>query len=428
MITAPRTFRALGVYNFRLWSAGALISNIGTWMQRTAQDWIVLAELTDHSATSVGIVMALQFGPQALLLPFTGWAADNLDRRKLLLATQAGLGILALILGLLVVSGHVVLWHVYVIAFLLGCVAAFDAPARQTFVSDLVDDARLANAVALNSTSFAMGRMIGPAVAGLLIASVGTGWVFILNAASFVAVIISLLMLRRDQLTPTDISLRLRGGLLDGFRYVWARPDLRAILIMLFLIGTFGLNFPIYIATMSITVFGHGASEYGLLTSMMAVGTVLGALLAARRDRPRFGLLMSGSVLFGCGLTIAAIAPGFWIFGATLFVVGVAALTFMTASNSLVQLSTERSMRGRVMAIRIAIAMGGTPIGAPIVGWTADAFGARWGVAIGAAAGFVAALVGLNYLIRERGLRAERVGGRWRLVMTRPDPAERAGF
>ncbi|MFN0053697.1 MAG: MFS transporter, partial [Planctomycetales bacterium] len=239
------TFRSLRNYNYRTWAVGALVSNIGTWMQRIAQDWLVLTQLTDHSATAVGIVTALQFGPQVLLLPLTGFAADHCDRRKLLFMTQGAMGLLALGLGILAVAGTVVLWHVYVFAFLLGCAAAFDAPARQTFVADLVGEADLPNAVALNSTSFNAARMIGPAVAGVVIAAVGTGWVFIINAASFVAVLVSLGILRRRELYYEQRSPLQRGSLVDGFRYVGRRSDLKAALWMMFFVGTLGLNFPV---------------------------------------------------------------------------------------------------------------------------------------------------------------------------------------
>ncbi|MBS74542.1 MFS transporter [Variovorax sp.] len=391
-------FRSLRGYNYRVWAGGAAVSNVGTWMQRTAQDWIVLTQLTRHNAAAVGIVMALQFGPQLLLLPLTGWAADHLDRRKLLMVTQATMGALALGLGLLTLTGLVQLWHVYVFALLLGCVAAFDAPARQTFVSELVTEIDLQNAVALNSTSFNVARMIGPAVAGVLIAAVGTGWVFVINAASYVAVIGAMRMLRVHELHLRQRAVRTRGSFLEGFRYVWRRPDLKAVLFMLFLIGTFGLNFPIFISTMSVTVFHAGAHQYGLLSSIMAIGSVVGALLAARRDKPRMGVLVVGASVFGAGCALAALMPGYWLFGMTLIVVGVAAQTFTTTVNSWVQLSTEPAMRGRVLAILLAILLGCTPMGAPLVGWVADAFGARWAMGVAALSGLAAAIVGWRYL------------------------------
>ncbi len=326
-------FRSLQSPNYRIWAAGALVSNIGSWMQRTAQDWIVLIELTDHRATAIGIVMGLQFAPQILLLPLTGFAADHLNRRKLLFCTQGAMGLLALALGLLVVTGLVRLWHVYIFAFLLGCAAAFDSPARQTFVSE-----------------------------------------------------------------PNHRPARARGSLLEGFRYVWQRPDLKTILLMLFLIGTFGLNFPIFISTMSVIVFHAGASAYGLLTSMMAAGSVLGALMVAARPKPDIPVLLLGAAIFGLSCAAAAVMPNYALFSIVLVVIGAAAQTVTTSTNSLVQTSTEPGMRGRVVAILLAITLGGTPVGAPIVGWVADKFGPRWALGVGAASGVLAAVVAGIYL------------------------------
>jgi len=400
----PGAFRSLNSFNYRLWASGALVSNVGTWMQRTAQDWLVLTQLTHHNASAVGTVMALQFGPQLLLLPWTGWAADHWDQRKLMMATQATMGVLALVLGLLTILGIVQLWQVYVFAFLFGCASAFDAPVRQTFVAQLVGDADLPNAVALNSTSFNGARMIGPAMAGLLIAGVGTGWAFIVNGLSYVAVLCSLAWLRKDELhaQPRAHAGDRGRAMLAGLRYVWQRPDLMAIMGMLFLIATFGLNFPIFIGTMAVSVFHADARGYSLLSSTMAVGSVTGALLAAGRERTRFGALAVGAGVFGVGCTLAAIAPGYLWFAAALALTGVAALTFTNASNSLMQLATEPAMRGRVMALRVGVALGTTPIGAPIVGWVADHAGPRWALGVAAASGFAALAVGLRYLARER--------------------------
>src|ERR1019366_685538 len=279
-------FRSLRSFNFRLWTAGALVSNIGTWMQRVAQDWLVLTQLTHHDASALGIVMSLQFAPQLLLLPWTGSAADRLNQRKLLMFTQATMGVLALMLGVLTIAGVVRLRHVYVFAFLSGSAAALDAPVRQTFVAEMVGDEDLTNAVALNSTSFNAARMIGPAVAGLLIGRVGIGWAFLLNGLSFGAVLISMSFFRLSELHASARALRTTSGFLEGLRYVWRKPELRAILIMLFLIGTFGLNFPIFISTMAVSVFHSDARGFGLLFSIMAVGTLSGALFAAGRRRP----------------------------------------------------------------------------------------------------------------------------------------------
>jgi MFS family permease len=397
---AASAFRALSSFNYRLWTAGSLVSNTGTWMQRVAQDWLVLTELTHHDASAVGIVVGLQFAPQLLLLPWTGVAADHYNQRKLLMITQASMGVLALALGVLTIAGSVRLWHVYVFAFLFGSVAALDAPVRQTFVGELVGDEHLSNAVALNSTSFNAGRMVGPAVAGLVIAKVGTGWAFVANGLSFAAVLISIFLFRVSELRPSIRAHRSPGRFMEGLRYVWNRPDLRTILIMLFLIGTFGLNFPVFISTMAVKVFRTDARGFGLLSSLMAVGTISGSLFAAVQQKPRFASLLIGSAVFGIGCTLAALAPGYWWFGAALIVTGAAALTFTNATNSMMQLSTEPAMRGRVMALRVAVALGGTPVGAPIVGWVANRFGPRWALGVGASSGVAAAIVAIYFLMR----------------------------
>ena len=404
MSAAPASaFRSLRHANYRLWAGGALVSNIGTGVQRIAQDWLVLTVLTHRSASALGIVMALQFAPQLLLLPWTGSAADHSDQRKLLIATQAAMGILALMLGLLTVSGAVRLWQVYVFALLFGAAAAFDAPVRQTFVAQLVGDADLPNAVALNSMSFNIATLIGPAAAGLMIAAIGTGWAFLANGASFLAVLASLLLLDKSALHPSARTQRARGSFVQGLRYVSKRADLIAILVMLFLIGTFGLNLPIFISVMAVQVFHADARGYGLLSSVMAVGTIAGAFLSAQRDRPRFAILLWSACLLGIGFTLAAFAPDIWAFAAALIVVGIAYLTFFNATNGLMQLSTEPAMRGRVMALRIGVALGGTPIGAPTVGWVADHLGPRWAIGVGAASGFAAAAVGVYALLRRAG-------------------------
>ena len=396
------TFRSLNGYNYRLWAGGALASNIGTWMQRTAQDWLVLTGLTHNNATALGVVVALQFAPQILLLPVTGFAADHFPRRKLLIATQVAMGALALGLGLLTLSGQVQLWHVYVFAFALGCVTAFDSPARQTFVPELVGEIDLPNAVALNSASFNVARMVGPAVAGILIGVLGSGMLFLINAASFAAVIVSLSLLRVGDLHLNSRAVRTRGSLAEGFGYVWKRPDLKAIHVMFFLIGTFCLNFAIFISTMAVSVFHVGASQYGLLTSLMALGSVGGALLAAGRSQPRATALFTATAILGCAFAISAFMPSYWAFGLMLIIMGASAQNFNTISISTVQLTTEPAMRGRVMAILLAMAMGGTPLGAPILGWVADVFGPRWSLGVGALAAFGAAAVGIVYFARYR--------------------------
>jgi len=396
-------------------------------MQRTAQDWIVLAELTPQNATAVGIVMALQFGPSLFLLPLTGFAADHFDRRKLLFATQAAQGLLALGLGVLTVTGLVHLWHVYAFALLLGCVTAFDAPARQTFVAELVSDALLSNAVALNSTSFNVARMIGPAIAGVLIAGIGSGPVFLINAATFMAVLAALALMREAQLHRHERAVRKPGSLAAGFRYLQGRPDLLTVLAMLFVFATFGINFPVFVSAMAVKAFHAGSGAFGLLSSTLAIGSVTGALFAAHREKPRAALLLAASASFGVALVIAALMPNYVLFGLALILVGWSAQTFNTTANSITQLWTEPAMRGRVMAIYMAILMGCTPLGSPLVGWVADRFGPRWSLAIGAAAGFVAALIGIAYLWRYRGLRVALQAGRLRVVLPRDEALVEAG-
>lgn len=391
--TLRNTFRSLRSRNYRVWAAGTLVSNIGTWMQRVAQDWLVLTELTAHSGAAVGIVMSLQFGPPILLMPVTGWVADRCDRRKLLIATQSAMALSALGLGLLVLTRSVALWQVYLFAGISGCIAAFDAPVRQTFIAELVGDADLPNAVALNSSLFNSAQLIGPAVSGVMIAATGTGWVFLLNALSFVAVIVALMGLRVDELHSHARAVASGNGLADGLRYIRHRPDLLVALGMLFLVGTYGLNFPIFISTMSVAVFHGEAHLYGALSSTMAAGSVAGALLAAGRGPPGLGRLTASAFVFGITCALAASMPDIWTFGAVLVVLGIVAQTFTTTANSLVQLSTEPSMRGRVMAIYMAIFLGCTPLGAPLVGWVADVFGPRWALGVGAASGVAAGLL-----------------------------------
>src|ERR1700744_3824410 len=335
------TFRSLRNPSYRTWFAGSLVSNIGTWVQRTAQDWLVVNQLTPHHPTSLGVVMALQFGPHIVLLPFTGSAADRFDRRRILIATQSAMFVLALTLGLLTLCGAVARGHACAFGLLLGCVTAFDAPPSQTFVSELVGDKDLSNAVGVNSTSFNAARMVGPAIAGVLLSSVGTGWAFMINAGSYLAVLAALWALRARARHASARAVPKGQGFLEALRYVRQRPDLRAMFWMLFLIGTFGLNFTIFISTMAVSVFHAGASRYGLLMSIMAIGTISGSLLAARRQHPRIEILLTSATVFGVGCALAAVMPSYWLFGAALMVIGVSALTVANFTNSLLQLGTE---------------------------------------------------------------------------------------
>ena len=312
--------------------------------------------------------------------------------------TQATMGVLAFALGVLTITGTVRLWHVYVFAFLSGSAGALDAPVRQTFVAEMVGDEDLPNAVALNSSSFNAAQMIGPAVAGLLIGRIGIAWAFLLNGISFAAVLLSMAFFRLGELRTSARAHRATSGFAEGLRYVWKRPDLRVILIMLFLIGTFGLNYPIFISTMAVNVFHSNARVFGLLSSIMAVGSLSGALFAAGRSKPTLASLAAGAAVFGLGWALAALAPGYWWFAAALVISGAAALTFTNGTNSIMQLSTEPTMRGRVMALRVGVALGGMTVGAPILGWVANHFGPRPSLGIAAGACFTAALVAVPLL------------------------------
>jgi len=392
-------FRSLRVHDYRLWASGAIVSNVGTWMQRTTQDWIVLTRLTDHDAFAVGITTALQFGPQLFLSPLSGLVADRVPKRTLLTITQAVMGLLGLALGVLVLTGTDTLLEVYGFALLLGVTAAFDAPARQSFVSDLVGPTDVSNAVALNSASFNLARLLGPAAAGLLTEAVGAGWVFVINAASFAAVLTSLRFIRSPGSAAPGGPRRSFHDIGEGFTTVLQRRDLLVVFVLVALLGTFGLNFPIYTSTMAV-LFGQGATGYGLLSSALAIGAVAGALLSARRPAPRFALLVTAGALFGGGLLLGAVAPGYVWLAVVLPIAGVASQTFMTTANGLVQLGVDRVVRGRVMALYLATVMGGTVVGGPFVGWVANALGPRQGLVVGAVAGLLVAVIGAIHLRR----------------------------
>lgn len=379
------TFASLSIRNYRIYALGAIVSNVGTWMGRVAQDWVVLTELTDHSASALGIVTGLQFLPMLLLAPWTGAVTDRYPKRVLLLVTQAMLGLAALAGGVLVVTGTAQLWHFYLLALVTGIATAFDNPARQTFVSEMVPRERLTNAVALNSASFNLGRLIGPAVAGLIIAGIGSGQALLVNSLTFVAVIIALLCMRASELTPAP-RVTGRGSALEGLRYVRGRPDIVLVMVLIFVLGTFGMNFQITIALMATQVFDRGAEDYGLLGSIMAVGSLSAALLAARRSEPRLRVLLTSLAGFTLAAGAAALAPTYVTFAIALAACGLTALTVMTTANAMVQMRTEPMMRGRVMALYMAIFFGGTPLGAPIIGWIGDVLGPRWTIGVGAVA------------------------------------------
>ncbi|HYQ76625.1 MFS transporter [Cellulomonas sp.] len=377
------TFASLRYFNYRLWFAGALVANVGTWMQRVAQDWLVLTDLSDDSGLAVGITTALQFAPTLLLSAWAGVLADRVNRRKLLMITQGAQGVLAFGLGALVLSGHARLWHVYLFALALGAVAALDQPVRQTFVAELVPANRLSNAVGLNSTSFNAARLIGPGVAGLAIAAVGTGWVFVINGVSFAATILALTLMRTGELHTMPVAPRAKGQIREGVRYVRGRSDILVIMAVIGVVSTFGLNFQMTSALMARAEFGKGAGEYGILGSVLAIGSLAGALLAARRERPRVRLVIGAAFAFGVATGVQALMPTYVSYAVACIPVGLASLTMMTAANTTIQMSTDPVVRGRVMSLYMIVMLGATPIGSPIVGWIGEQFGPRWSIGIG---------------------------------------------
>lgn len=422
-------FRSFANVNYRIWFAGALVSNVGGWMQATAQDWVVLTELTDNDAAAMGVTMALQFGPPLVLVSLTGLVADRFERRRILLATQSALLLLAIAVGVLLLNGVMTLPMMFGFAAAFGVVNAFDAPARQAFVSDMVSAGDTSNAVALNSASFNLARMIGPAVGGLLIVAIGSGWVFIANAATFLAMLVALLALRTGQLAPRPKN-RSRGGLAEGFRYVWGRSDLRVVFVTVFLIGAFGMNFPIFASTMALE-FGAGADGYGILSSVLAIGSLAGALLAARRDRARVRVVILAAGGFGVAAFISAAMSTYVAYAVTLTFTGFMIVTLLTTANGYVQMTTDPALRGRVLALYMAVIMGSTPVGAPIAGWVADTFGPRSAIMLGGTAGFIACAIGAIWVFTSGRLhRSEKSRFRMTLDETRPlsviDEAEMA--
>ena len=398
------TFASLSIYNYRVFAVGALISNTGTWMGRVAQDWLVLTELTAHSSVALGIVTGLQFAPLVLFAPLAGMIADRFPKRRILFVTQTAMALTALLTGILVVTGAVQLWHVYVLAFVQGVATALDNPTRQTFVSEMVPHDSLSNAVGLNSASFNGARLIGPGVAGLVIAAFSTGPAFFINALSFVAVLLALSRMRPDELTPAPRQ-RGKGQIREGLRYVRGRPDIVLIMALVFVLGTFGMNFQMTTALMATSVFHKGASEYGLLGSIMAVGSLSAALLSARRPQPRLRILLVALAAFVVATTAAALAPSYVWFAVLLIPVGLSALTVLTTANAMVQLSVAPAMRGRVMALYMAVFMGGTPLASPLIGWIGSAWGPRWTILVGSIATGMAVVAASLYLVRSENVR-----------------------
>jgi MFS family permease len=402
-------FAALRVRNFRLYASANLVSLTGTWMQRIGQDWLVL-QLSGGSGVALGITTALQFAPTLLFSFYGGVLADRYDKRRVLVATQAVMGALALALGLLVATDAIVLWHVYLLAAALGVASSLDMPVRQSFVSEMVGPDRLANAVSLNSTVFNGARLVGPAVAGSLIGFAGgnTAPAFLVNAASFAVTIGALLAMRGSELRRSPPAPRSRGQLREALVYTRRHPDLLLAMGLAFVAGTFGFNTQITIALMAREEFGLGAAAFGFLSTCYAVGSLSGALLSTRRStRPLQRFLVLSAAAFGVLLVVSGLMPSETSFAVLLVPTGAAALVFSVACNSFVQLGVDPQVRGRILALYFMCFMGGTPVGAPLIGWVSEHLGARWGLIAGGLAVVVAAVVAGALLARGRRVRLE---------------------
>lgn len=396
-------FSSLRNRNYRLFASGQVVSNTGTWMQRIAQDWLVLS-LTG-SASAVGVTIALQFLPMLLFGLYGGVIADRCRKRPLLIATQSAMGVTGLALAALTLSGNVEVWHVYATAFVGGLVTVVDNPARQSFVVEMVGPDDLRNAVSLNSANFQSARLIGPAVAGAMITAFGSGYAFLFNGLSFVAPVVGLLLMRTAELHKVERAPRGKGQLREGLRYVAGRPELIWPIVLVGFIGTFGFNFPIWLSAFVDDVFEGGPGMYGWLNTLMAAGSLAGALLAARRGTSRLRLLVGAALAFGVLEVVASFAPTFWIFAMLLVPIGMFGLTVNVTANSSVQLATDPAMRGRVMSLFMMVFTGGTPLGAPLLGWITDTYGPRVGFAAGGVFSALAAVGVGVVLARVGGLR-----------------------
>ena len=414
--------RSLRVRNYRLFFFGQLISLTGSWAQQIAQDWLIL-RLT-NSGTALGVVTALQFAPALLLSLYGGALADRGNKRRLMLATQTGLAVTALTLGLLDVTGAVRIWQVMLLAAVLGVFTALDSPIRQSFVVEMVGPAEMSNAVALNSTTFNLARIVGPAVSGVVIAAFGTGWAFLGNAASSIAVLAGLALMRPAELFPAPPVDRAPGQYRAAVRYVRHRADLLLPMLLMLVLGTFGYNYQITIALIAKQVFHRGADTFGLLSTCLAVGAVGGALGATmRRNRPSRLFLLAAAVGFSLTELLAGVMPSFGWTAVALIPAGFAMITMAQAANATLQMGVEPTMRGRVMGLYVLCFMGGTPVGAPVVGWVAGVLGPRWGMIGGALICLLATALVAGWLAHRRSVGLAELRDRLADARNRLDPA-----
>ena len=397
-------FESLRFHNYRVWFFAALVANTGSWMQRVAQDWLVLRVLTDDSASATGLTTALQFLPALLFSVHAGLVADRVDQRRFLIVTQSSMGLVSLALGLDVLVGGARLWHVYLAAFASGLAVAYDAPARQIFVARMVPTDRLANAVGLNSASFNAARLLGPAASGLVIAWVGPGWVFLVNALTFLCPALALMTMRTGELYDVPRAARAKGQLREGLAYVRHRADLLIIIVIISVVSMLTLNFQVTMAAMVRTVFRLESDAYGTVSSVFAVGSLSGALWAARRRNPRPRTVVLAALALGVFTLLLAVMPTYPTFMVMTIPVGLCVLTLLTSANQTVQMTTEPSMRGRVLSIYMMFFLGSTPVGAPLIGWVADAWGPRIAIAVGGLSAVLTALVAAAWSYRHWNL------------------------
>ena len=395
-----RTFASLRFRNYRLYFVSQIISFSGTWMQSIALSWLVL-ELTG-SGTALGTVLAMQFLPTLLLAPVGGVLADRFEKRKLIMGTQTAAGLLALVLGVITLTGVVELWMVYVLAAMFGTVTALDNPSRQTFVMEMVGPADISNAVTLNSVVVNAARVIGPAIGGVVIATLGVGECFVFNAASYVAVVVAMFLIRSDQLHPSARSARAPRQVREGFRYAWSQPTLRTTIVMLVLIGTFTFEFSTTLPMLAEFTFDGGPTALAIMTSLMGAGAVIGGLVVAAAGPPTPTRLIAVAAGFGVAVGAIAIMPTIGLVYAVMPFVGVASVSMIALSNATLQLHSDPKMRGRVMSLFSMALIGSTPIGGPIVGWLGDHASPRVALLVGAAGAFAAAAYGWNQLVRNR--------------------------
>jgi MFS family permease len=401
MNAARATFKSLHVRNFRLFFLGQMVSQCGTWMQTIALGWLVL-HLSHNSGFAIGLALALQFIPTLLFGVWGGMIADRFDKRTVLLCTQVAMAAIATLLAVLDLTNTVQLGMIYVIVFVFGLALAVDNPTRQSFVPELVPAADLPNAIGLSSAIFQLSRILGPAVAGVLIVTVGTGICFALNAVSFVFIIGALLLMRTGELNRGAPVPRDTGQIRDGLRYVWRTPELRSTLLLTLIVGTFAINSPVVLPLLAKITFHGDAAVYSWMSIAMGAGALVGALAVANRAAAGGNLLFGTGMVFGVAICAASLAPSLGIFIGLLLIVGAGQISFLSTCNSLLQLTSDPGMRGRVMAVYTITLLGSTPIGGPLVGWVSQQFGPRWGLAIGGVATIAGVTVFGTAFVRAR--------------------------